>query len=55
MQLPGSGPEGRTARTAGREERSAWWPRVVEAYDGYATYQSRTDREIPIVFLETPA
>jgi len=43
-----------TARaTTGRpEERSEWWPRVVAAYHGYATYQSRTDREIPLVFLD---
>lgn len=40
------------ARTADAEERSRWWPRIVAAYDGYATYQSRTDREIPVVILE---
>ena len=40
------------ARTADAEERAEWWPRVVEAYQDYAVYQSRTDREIPIVFLE---
>lgn len=40
------------ARTADPDEREAWWPSVVTAYDGYATYQSRTDRVIPVVFLE---
>lgn len=40
------------ARTADADERSRWWPKVVAAYDGYAEYQSRTEREIPIVFLE---
>lgn len=40
------------ARTATPEERARWWPEIVTAYDGYATYQSRTDREIPVVFLE---
>jgi F420H(2)-dependent quinone reductase len=40
------------ARTATAEERALWWPRVLAAYDGYRTYQSRTDREIPVVFLE---
>ena len=40
------------ARTATREERASWWPRIESAYDGYAIYQSRTDREIPVVFLE---
>lgn len=40
------------ARTATSEERRRWWPRVEAAYDGYSVYQSRTDREIPVVFLE---
>lgn len=40
------------ARTAAAEERARWWPRIVAAYDGYATYQSRTDREIPVVLLD---
>jgi deazaflavin-dependent oxidoreductase (nitroreductase family) len=43
------------ARTATPEERASWWPRAVEAYEGYAVYQSRTDREIPVVFLEPVA
>lgn len=41
-----------TARTADHEERNVWWPRIVDAYNGYANYQSRTDRKIPVVFLE---
>jgi deazaflavin-dependent oxidoreductase (nitroreductase family) len=41
------------ARSATENERRLWWPRVVEAYDGYETYQSRTSREIPLVFLES--
>ncbi len=40
------------ATTAGDEEREKWWPRIVEAYDGYSTYEKRTDRQIPVVFLE---
>lgn len=40
------------ARTAGPEEHDIWWPKIVEAYHGYAVYQTRTDREIPVVFLE---
>jgi deazaflavin-dependent oxidoreductase (nitroreductase family) len=40
------------ARTADAEERATWWPRVLEAYDGYAEYESRTKREIPVVFLD---
>lgn len=40
------------ARTAGANERSEWWPKIEDAYYGYSEYQSRTDREIPVVFLE---
>ncbi len=43
------------ARTAHADERSLWWPKVLRAYDGYAEYESRTDREIPIVFLDPPS
>jgi len=39
------------ARTADPAERDLWWPRIVGAYAGYADYQSRTDRVIPVVFL----
>ena len=39
------------AATMDAEDRERWWPRIVEAYDGYAEYQSRTDREIPVVWL----
>ncbi len=42
-----------TARTATAEEKDQIWPRVTEAYKGYAGYQKRTDREIPVV-LCTP-
>ena len=40
------------ARTASPQERHRLWPKAVAAYAGYATYQSRTDREIPIVYLD---
>jgi deazaflavin-dependent oxidoreductase (nitroreductase family) len=43
-----------TARTATSEERAAMWPDVVKAYKGYAGYQEKTDREIPLVIF-TPA
>lgn len=42
-----------TARTASPQERDRLWPQALAAYDGYATYQGRTDREIPIVILTT--
>jgi len=41
------------ATTMSPEERAEWWPRIVEAYGDYAVYQSRTDREIPVVWLDT--
>ncbi len=40
------------ARVADSEERSRLWPKVVEVYEGYAGYQERTDREIPLVILD---
>lgn len=43
------------ARTATPEERAILWSRVVDAYDAYARYSTRTDREIPIVILEPEA
>jgi deazaflavin-dependent oxidoreductase (nitroreductase family) len=42
------------ARVATPDERVSLWPRVTAAYKGYAQYQSRTDREIPVVLLEPP-
>lgn len=40
------------ARVATAEERARLWPKVVSAYRGYANYQERTAREIPLVILE---
>ena len=40
------------ARTADAEERAALWPRLVDVYRDYDSYQSWTDREIPVVLLE---
>jgi len=40
------------ATTMTVEERTAWWPRIVDAYNDYALYQSRTNREIPVVWLD---
>lgn len=40
------------ARIAGEEERAALWPRIVASYRGYANYQARTTRRIPVVVLE---
>jgi deazaflavin-dependent oxidoreductase (nitroreductase family) len=40
------------AHTADPSERERLWPKVVELYGGYADYQRRTAREIPLVILE---
>lgn len=40
------------ARTATSADRDALWSRVVAGYPGYARYQERTRREIPIVILD---
>ena len=37
------------ARTAAGEERERLWAKAVEVYADYATYQARTDRQIPVV------
>ena len=39
-------------RTASAEERAELWPRIVAAYPGYARYQSKTTREIPVIICE---
>jgi deazaflavin-dependent oxidoreductase (nitroreductase family) len=40
------------ARIADPDERARLWPQVVARYKGYGDYQTRTDREIPLVLLE---
>jgi deazaflavin-dependent oxidoreductase (nitroreductase family) len=40
------------ARRASAEEKAELWPRVVAAYGGYAGYQRRTQRDIPLVLCE---
>lgn len=42
------------ARRASAEEKAELWPGIVAAYRGYAGYQRRTDRDIPVVIC-TPA
>lgn len=40
------------ARTATPEEKADLWPQIIRAYKGYAGYQKRTDRDIPVVICE---
>jgi deazaflavin-dependent oxidoreductase (nitroreductase family) len=41
-----------TARTATEVERAEMWPPITAAYRGYAGYQQKTDRTIPVVLLD---
>jgi deazaflavin-dependent oxidoreductase (nitroreductase family) len=43
------------ARTATPQERAELWPRITRAYRGYAGYQRKTTREIPVVICEPRA
>lgn len=40
------------ARVADADERAALWPRLVDLYADFASYQSWTEREIPVVVLD---
>lgn len=40
------------ARTATPAEKADLWPKIVAAYSGYAAYQTRTTRDIPVVICE---
>jgi deazaflavin-dependent oxidoreductase (nitroreductase family) len=43
------------ARTAGPDERDTLWRKAVDIYGGYAEYQRRTERQIPVVVCEPSA
>ncbi len=40
------------ARTATAEEKAELWPQITAAYKGYAGYQKRSSRDIPVVICE---
>ena len=50
VQINGTGWDA-VAHELDEPERSTWWQHAVAAYDGYAAYQARTDRVIPILRL----
>jgi len=52
VEFKGEAKRPMVARVATTEERAELWPKVVAAYKGYGNYQTKTDREIPLVFLE---
>jgi deazaflavin-dependent oxidoreductase (nitroreductase family) len=41
-----------TARIATADERAELWPVITGKYENYAGYQTKTDREIPLVLLD---
>jgi deazaflavin-dependent oxidoreductase (nitroreductase family) len=40
------------AREVTGEEKAQWWARAVAAWPDYASYQDKTDREIPVFVIE---
>jgi proline iminopeptidase len=40
------------ARTATAEERARLWPKMTMVWPDYDEYQTKTDREIPVVVLD---
>ena len=41
-----------TARVVTGQEKAAWWERAIATWPAYAVYQTKTDREIPVLVLE---
>ena len=53
--LQGAPAEPYVARVATEHERAELWPKITAKHPNYAGYQKRTDREIPLVFLDPVA
>lgn len=53
--VDGDGPVTLTTRTASSDEKAELWPRIVDAYKGYAGYKDKTARDIPVVICEPAA
>ncbi len=51
----GPEPKPYTVRLAEGEERARWWEHAVATWPTYASYQEKTDREIPVFLLEPVA
>jgi len=52
VSLQGKVKQPMRARIATPEERARLWPQVTTVHKGYAGYQEKTEREIPLVLLE---
>jgi deazaflavin-dependent oxidoreductase (nitroreductase family) len=52
VALKGEPKQPMRARIASPEDRARLWPLVTADHKNYADYQTKTDREIPLVLLE---
>ncbi len=52
VAMKGEAPVAMQARVATAAERADLWPKVTTKYKNYAGYQTKTTREIPLVFLD---
>ncbi|MBE1496436.1 deazaflavin-dependent oxidoreductase (nitroreductase family) [Amycolatopsis lexingtonensis] len=52
VSLKGAPKRPMRARVASAEERAKLWPKIAGDFKNYAQYQTKTEREIPLVFLE---
>lgn len=50
--IGGDGPLKLAARTATAAERAELWPRIATGDKGYAAYEKKTNRTIPVVICE---
>jgi deazaflavin-dependent oxidoreductase (nitroreductase family) len=41
-----------TAREVSGDERARWWALAIDAWPPYADYQTKTERQIPVIVLE---
>lgn len=55
VRIQGGDPQRMRARVLSADERRTLWPRLTADHKRYAGYQTKTDREIPLVLLEPPA
>ena len=55
VSLKGAPKRAMQARVATVDERARMWPLVTAKYKNYAGYQTKTEREIPLVLLEPPS
>ena len=55
VSLKGKAKQPMLARVASPQERARLWPLVTADHKNYAGYQSKTEREIPLVLLDPVA